>query len=115
MMVKLGFQKRWIDLVMQCVSTVSYRIRVNGELSDSFKPQRGLRQGDPLSPYLSLLRAEGFSALLSQAEGEGNLQGVKVCQRAPSVSYLLFAGDSFILFCANRGDAQQATEDSQSL
>jgi len=91
---------------MKCVTTVSYRIRVNGELSEMIKPERGLRQGDPLSPYLFLLCAEGFSALLSQAEGDGRLKGVKVCQRAPSVSHLLFADDSLILFRANGGDAQ---------
>jgi len=78
-MTKMGFRSRWIDLIMNCVTTVSYRIRVNGELSEMFKPERGLRQGDPLSPYLFLLCAEGFSTLLSQAEQNGRLQGVKVC------------------------------------
>jgi hypothetical protein len=76
-------------------------------LSDIIHPQRGLRQGDPLSPYLFLLCAEGFSALLSQAEQEGRLQGVKVCQRAPSMSHLLFADDSLILFRAKGEDAQE--------
>jgi hypothetical protein len=92
---------------MKCVSLVTYRIHVNGVLSDIIHPQRGLRQGDPLSPYLFLLCAEGFSALLSQAEQEGRLQGVKVCQRAPSMSHLLFADDSLILFRAKGEDAQE--------
>jgi len=107
MMEKLEFHQRWINVVMKCVSSVSYKIRVNGELTEAFKPERGLRQGDPLSPYLFLLCAEGFSALLQRAEEIRMMRGVKVCPRAPSVSHLLFADDSMILFCANRGDAQQ--------
>ena len=67
---------------MECVTSVGYRIKVNGELSEGFKPERGLRQGDPLSPYLFLICAEGFSALLQQAEQEGKTEGVKVCPSA---------------------------------
>jgi hypothetical protein len=107
MMVKLGFYTQWINSVMKCVSSVSYLIKVNGELSDVFNPERGLRQGDPLSPYLFLLCAEGFSALLDKAEREGRLKVVKVCPGAPSVSHLLFVDDSLILFRADRGDVQQ--------
>lgn len=106
MMIKLGFRGSWVDLIMKCVSLVSYRVRVNGDLSNNFAPERGLRQGDPLSPYLFLLCAEGFSAMLNKAEEEEKLEGVKVCQNAPSVSHLLFADNPLILFRANRDDAQ---------
>ena len=74
MMSRLGFSARWIGLIMNCISTVSYRIKVNGKLFESFRPGRGLRQGDPLSPYLFLICAEGFSALLQKAEEEGRLR-----------------------------------------
>lgn len=47
----LGFDRSWIDLVMTCVTTVKYKIRVNGELSEEFRLERGLRQGDPILPY----------------------------------------------------------------
>jgi hypothetical protein len=70
MMEKMGFDSRWINLIMQCVSTVSYRIKVNGELTEEIVPTRGLRQGDPLSPYLFLICAERFSGLLHEAELE---------------------------------------------
>jgi hypothetical protein len=66
-----------------------------------------LRQGDPLSPYLFLLCAEGFSALLQQAEQEGKIAGVKVCPGAPSVLHLLFVDDSLILIRTTEGDTKQ--------
>ena len=86
---------------MQCVSTVEYRVRFNTEETESFKPSRGLRQGDPLSSYLFLLCTEGVTALLSHAEENGKIEGVKVCREAPSITNLLFADDSFILMKAN--------------
>jgi hypothetical protein len=79
MMMKLGFCQAWIKLMMNCVSTMNYQIKVNGVLSSASTPERGLWQGDPLSPYLFLLCAEGFSSLLSKAENDGLISGVKIC------------------------------------
>ena len=70
-------------------------------LTDFFVPSRGLRQGDPLSPYLFLLCAEGLTSLITYEEEAGNIMGVKVCRDAPSVSHLLFADDSLILMRAH--------------
>lgn len=48
MLKVFGFPVRWVELVLKCVSSVRYKIRINGHLSDYVIPQRGLRQGDPL-------------------------------------------------------------------
>lgn len=46
-MLRMGFHVKWIELIMKCVSTVTYRVKINGALSNKFSPERGLRQGDP--------------------------------------------------------------------
>lgn len=62
---------------MNCIKTVQYEILVNGESSMHIIPSRGLQQGDPLSPYLFILCAEGLSTLLYDAESTGKSMVVR--------------------------------------
>ena len=67
-MEKMGFPVVWIERVMSCVTIPSFSILVNGKSHGMIHPSRGLCQEDPLSPYLFLLCAEGFTALLAKVE-----------------------------------------------
>ena len=84
-MHKLGFNDKWVSLVMQCVRTMQYQILHNGVESDSFTPERGLRQGDPFSPYLFILCAEDLSCALRDLRDKGLIHGCSITRQAPSL------------------------------
>ena len=94
----LGFNSRWRGLMMQCISTVTYFVCINGISCGCIVLARGLRQGDLLSPYLFLICAEGLFALIKQFVQCGNKEGFAMCRGGPCVSHLFFADDSLI-FC----------------
>lgn len=75
-------------------------IHFNSKKSHRTHPTRGLRQGDPLSPYLFLLCAEGFSALLRREESLSNIPGLQLNKYCPNLTHLFFADDNMIFIKA---------------
>lgn len=67
-MLKLGFDWRWVTMATETINTASYSILINGESKGFITSTRRIKQGDPLSPYLFLLCIEGLSALLRKAK-----------------------------------------------
>jgi hypothetical protein len=106
-MLKLGFHQLWVDMIMRLVSSVSFAVLFNGECLENFYPSRGIRQGDPVSPYLFVLAAECLSCLLKSRIQSSDLKGIKVAPTAPMVGHLLFADDSLLLFKANMENAME--------
>ena len=95
-MLPLGFCDSFVSVIMKCVTSVSMSVRVNGVLTETFRPTRGIRNGDPISPYLFLLCAEGLSCLLKSVGPVYLSRGVRVGVHAPWISHLLFTDDCIV-------------------
>ncbi|KAL9683445.1 hypothetical protein QQ045_015267 [Rhodiola kirilowii] len=106
MLVHLGFPASWIRLVLESIRSVKYKVRFNDLLIDLLAPERGLRQGDPLSPYLFLLCSEWLSGKIETEISSHSLKGVRVCHGAPIVSHLFFADDSIFFMKATEANAR---------
>ena len=90
LMRRMRFYSRWIDLIMECVRTVSYSILVNREPRGMIHPSREIRQGGPLSPFLFLLCTEGLHGLIMQATRAKEINGFSLCKRGPKLTLFFF-------------------------
>lgn len=86
----MGFADMWIHWVMMCVTSMHYTVLVNYYRVEPIKAGRGLRQGDPLSPYIFILISEGLSTLIKGSVVRGDIHGIQICRVLTIVFY--FAG-----------------------
>jgi len=98
---KKGFASQLIKWIMVCVRSVSFSVLINGSPYGLFEASRGLRQGDPLSPQSFILCADVLSSMITQANRERLIQGIRVSNGRPQISHILFADDSLFFLKAD--------------
>ncbi|XP_038992144.1 uncharacterized protein LOC120115525 [Hibiscus syriacus] len=102
-LTSLGLPGRFRDWITACVIGARYYVAFNGSLVGFFKGKRGIRQGDPLSPYLFVLIMNVLSHLLNVAAKEGLTRFHPKCKRVP-LTHLSFA-DDLLIFCHGAEDS----------
>ena len=96
---KLGFHTKWIDWVMECITIISYSLLINDNSEGKIQSSRGIRQGDPLSPCMFILRVEFLGReLLIHLENPKNHLGIQTHRNGPGIPFLIFADDCIIFF-----------------
>ncbi|KAK5833740.1 hypothetical protein PVK06_017594 [Gossypium arboreum] len=100
-MIRMDFSRVWVKKIMNCVSTVRNKEKCNMNLTDIIIPEKGLRQGDPISPYLYLFCMDVFSRMLLKAQEDNNIKGIRASKYGPRTNHLFFADDA-LLFARNQ-------------
>lgn len=106
MLQKMGFDNKWIRWVKFCITTVKFSILVNNNSPTGFfSSQKGMRQGDPLPPFLFILAMEGMNDMLQTVEYKGWIKGLEVSptiENTKVITHLQYADDTLIFCDANR-------------
>ncbi|GER38816.1 RNA-directed DNA polymerase (reversetranscriptase)-related family protein [Striga asiatica] len=103
---KMGFGETFLSWIWACISTTSFSFNIGGQALGNIIPSRGLRQGDPLSPYLFIIVTEALSNLINKACVSSNYKGIQISKHSPSISHLFFADDALIFCHADHFHAQ---------
>lgn len=96
MMVMMVFCEKWLGWLSACVFKGEVSVLVNGSPMEEVKMHKGLRQGDPLAPFLFLIVAEGLSGMMSKAVELGKFKGYNF-QQSQSISLLQYADDTIVV------------------
>jgi hypothetical protein len=102
-----GFAQEWINWIMNLTSSAFFSILVNGVPSKPFSPSRGICQGDPLSPFMFILLAEGLGRYIKASVLEGSLKGLPLHNLQPAPSHSQFIDDTLLLNSPTAQEAQK--------
>ena len=98
----MGFGSKWRRWISGCVSSASMSVTINGSPIPPFKIHRDLRQGDLLSPFLSVLVTKVFNQMLSKAKGMRLIEGLRIGKDAIDISHLQFTDDTLLFFTVKK-------------
>lgn len=104
-LLHFGFNDKFTNWIIACISSVSFEVLVNGGKTASFKSSCGLRQGDPLSPYLFILGQEILSRLLDYELRLKNISGIRTSISGPTITHVMYIDDVVLFTKAARRDA----------
>ncbi|KAL5548851.1 hypothetical protein UlMin_004082 [Ulmus minor] len=104
---KKGFGVRWRSWMRGCISSVNFSIMINGKPRGRFGASRGLRQGDPLSPFLFILVADILGRMMDKAVRIGEVKGFKVGREEEVVSHLQFVDDTLFLLEPDKSNIEK--------
>jgi hypothetical protein len=95
-LVEVGIPEKMVNVIMHCVTSVKSNVLWNGTRSEYFSPQCGIRQGDPMSPYLFVLSMDKLTHIISDAIETGKWKAMRAGRHGPLISHLMFADDLLI-------------------
>lgn len=113
-LLKFGFPARLVELRLSNLRATRLSVLINGASCGFFQPTRGVKKGDPLSPYLFILMSEALSRVLNSGVAEGRIGRYEASHRCSTVSHLAFV-DDFILFLNGKASSLRALKDILSL
>ncbi|CAI8606442.1 unnamed protein product, partial [Vicia faba] len=96
-MDKMGFYAKWMTWISECLRTATISVLVNESPTQEFSMGRGLRKGDPLSPYLFLIAEEGFNLMMFKNVHSNLLDGYRFENGEVSVSHIQYADDTIVM------------------
>jgi hypothetical protein len=110
MLIAFGFDQNWVTWILNLTSSAFFSLLINGVPSKPFSPTRGIRQGDPLSPFLFIIMAEGLSRSIHMALENKLLTGLPLHGLSPPISHSQFVDDTLLMGSPTAREANSLKE-----